>query len=141
LNQLAALEVRRSDVPACECNAQAAHGGEQRIGRVGEGVHGRQGRAADLGGAEPVRPALQPEIRDQRQPRNVRGLGDLPDARQRRRGDGKQHVVHQKVRRKARPRSWPVSNAEVRPGIVEARERDGGLEVQMHVGMRGDERW
>ena len=34
-----------------------------------------------VGGAKPIRPALQPEIRDQRQARNVRGLGDLLEHR------------------------------------------------------------
>ena len=130
----AAMCLRASATPRPHTAASSAS-----VESVKECAAGRA-RAADVGGAKPVRPALQPEIRDQRQARNVRGLGDLLDARQRRRCDREQRIVHQKMRRESRPRSRPVTNAEVRPGVVEARQRDRGLEIQVHVGMRGDER-
>ena len=137
--QLSSLDVRRGDVPARQRHAQATDSGEHRIGGVRERMRGRQIGATHLGCAKPVGPALQAEIRDQRQPRNVRRLRDLPDAWQRRRRDGEQRIVHQVVRRQPRPRSRPVTDAEVRPGIVEARQRDRRFEIQVHLRMRGGE--
>jgi hypothetical protein len=65
LHQLAALEVRRSDVLACQRDAETVNGGEHCIGRVGERMRSGQVRAPYIGCAKPIRPALQSDIRDQ----------------------------------------------------------------------------
>jgi len=71
----------------------------------------------------------------------VRSLRHLSHARQLRRRDREQRIVHQEVRGESRPRSRPVADADVRAGIVEAHERSRGLEVQLHVRMsRGEAR-
>jgi len=135
LDQLASLQVRRGDVPARERYAQAVHGREHCIGRVGERMGRRQIRSTHVGCAKPVRPALQTDVRDQRQAENVSGLRHLPDPGQRRRRNREQCVVHQVVRSETRP--WPgsVPDAEIRTAVVEARQRSRRLQVELHVRM------
>ena len=139
LNQLFPLDVRRSDVHARKRHTQAANGCEHRVGGIRERVRGGQARLPHIGCAEPVGPSLQPEIRDERQPWNMRCTGNLPQAGERRRGNRKQRIVHQEVRRQPGPRSGAVPDAQVRAGIVEPRQRDRGLEIQLHVRVRGGE--
>jgi hypothetical protein len=75
-------------MPARERNTQAVNRGQHRIGGIRERMRGRQIGATHLGCAKPVWPALQTEIGDQRQARNMRCFRHLPDTRERRRRDG-----------------------------------------------------